>query len=1327
MASQGHYRQPPAQAQSQTIPSTQGFQAPQPNVGHNPVHQTSPAQPQSVAPMPPSDSQALTTKIDLVRMEQEMRDMVERMRHYQNIDPQTFHSVWENVKKSSSSAGAITAGAANLEAPPQPAESKGVVTAPSAVSQGERDVVNHHLLHDASVGASGGMPKPPRAHPSSSVQSQPVNSNIGHNGQLASPPQPHQNLGHSPQAVPRAQAPKSAHFSHATSPPATAAPGPDSAASVWPEAQKREIANVTVDFLAKSTGRTLSPGTVMGLLEKHKNFVTLCESIESMQFVFDRGKFARRLLQSAERAPKEVIKPTVQRVSVEGGARVLGEVEESQEQLIRESNEARRNHSPAPPQQLFLPQPAPQQLPLPHSSPQQLSLPRSAPQHYAQPLIQPPIQPSPGHMRAQTSIKPQAPAPVQVPAPYLQQTPAHRIMQSPPHTAEAGNRSKSQGNKEPPAATQAPQLATPVPFPYPHYPHTPMSGPPMAPVAPMASERKQYHGYHPPPMYYFPTTQEHNQFVPPHANPQMYYYPYPYPPPQPFFHGPPQTPVQYTAPQYHPPPTPQGAPQFPNNHSNLRPGQPVINQHLGQATQNAAFGNNAVSTPSEVNSSLVVKLPLKRGKGARPDSEDEDPSFIDDDSDPTPLEPRASPRPARVIPKEVEIAAPEPEADDLKRPRIVVVPGRIRRRTLSEMEVEAENVVKATIEIPARRKKAVAPVAPVVPVAPNASVVPVIPVEPLKSVKAAKAVKEDMLIAPISRDEPSIAVGNIEMLEAYDEGGDGDDEDDSDVGIFGGGIGGGDALATAAATATWRRDRPRTKFTMPVAAAAKTETRSSALPTVGPLPKRKSGRRKSNTVQTVEGTKMALDGVGGNEADSSGVSGGGTNRDYSQRGTCSRSTNGQVTESGSNTPRSNRAGGGSQQGFTAPSRRTPRVSSGLRHVTTPGGSSVRAESSWAASSRADPAAAESSTERRRQTFAVVIYKRPEASRSAISMSDNDEQHAAKKLRVDRFNKSTPGASDTDQSHATSKLAMRNTNKQQRPPSVPQFRIYKCQWAECPAELHNYETLRDHVLKVHRKQMASGEYPCKWKDCFKSSANETEEQRLLTKFNDEQQWETHVREHLVQVKTVYGLGPEGGFSDPEPLNSDVDFCSDAEGRQITPWVTLAPPGYHWTPPPGFRANEAFNSLHGIIRKRASGASTPAASRIADIEAYNAEYARATKLGAGMETNEADDLLENDDGTGLFYEHRIVINIEDKANKENAAQDDSIAANNQLEAGMIRDVIKMSMEKAGDTDSQEEEGEGLGDEAPETTPIPGKIDKGKQKAIEVSDDDEYMGDL
>lgn len=54
------------------------------------------------------------------------------------------------------------------------------------------------------------------------------------------------------------------------------------------------------------------------------------------------------------------------------------------------------------------------------------------------------------------------------------------------------------------------------------------------------------------------------------------------------------------------------------------------------------------------------------------------------------------------------------------------------------------------------------------------------------------------------------------------------------------------------------------------------------------------------------------------------------------------------------------------------------------------------------------------------------------------------------------------------------------------PSQPEYKVYKCRWEECPAELHNLETLKKHVRK-HRTKHGKGPYPCLWANCSRPGA------------------------------------------------------------------------------------------------------------------------------------------------------------------------------------------------------------------------------------------------
>ena len=85
-------------------------------------------------------------------------------------------------------------------------------------------------------------------------------------------------------------------------------------------------------------------------------------------------------------------------------------------------------------------------------------------------------------------------------------------------------------------------------------------------------------------------------------------------------------------------------------------------------------------------------------------------------------------------------------------------------------------------------------------------------------------------------------------------------------------------------------------------------------------------------------------------------------------------------------------------------------------------------------------------------------------------------------------------------------------------SAPSYTISRCHWENCPAELHNLETLRKHVRK-HR-QAVDGVFPCLWADCSDSSnpisnnmQNEDAQHRRL-KFKTDAEWVQHVESNHI---------------------------------------------------------------------------------------------------------------------------------------------------------------------------------------------------------------------
>ncbi|KAF3000202.1 hypothetical protein E8E13_006864 [Curvularia kusanoi] len=138
----------------------------------------------------------------------------------------------------------------------------------------------------------------------------------------------------------------------------------------------------------------------------------------------------------------------------------------------------------------------------------------------------------------------------------------------------------------------------------------------------------------------------------------------------------------------------------------------------------------------------------------------------------------------------------------------------------------------------------------------------------------------------------------------------------------------------------------------------------------------------------------------------------------------------------------------------------------------------------------------------------------------------------------------------------------------RSPSVasrtPYYQSFKCKWHNCKAELHNLETLKLHVFKVHKKEMSRHTLECLWSECGKEVAsfdpmsNMSIERHTPPAFNSESAWRGHIQHnHLDPVAWEQGDGPAGGLSGTH--DSEV-YLSDAQGRRVTPRITASPAAY-----------------------------------------------------------------------------------------------------------------------------------------------------------------------
>jgi len=156
-------------------------------------------------------------------------------------------------------------------------------------------------------------------------------------------------------------------------------------------------------------------------------------------------------------------------------------------------------------------------------------------------------------------------------------------------------------------------------------------------------------------------------------------------------------------------------------------------------------------------------------------------------------------------------------------------------------------------------------------------------------------------------------------------------------------------------------------------------------------------------------------------------------------------------------------------------------------------------------------------------------------------------------------------------------------KTQTPSPEPQYQVFKCQWQNCAAELHNLETLRKHVGKLHGKAAAHGGWDCLWKGCGKkvtvrdkvSGQDRIQHQQL--DFSDRDRWTEHLEtKHFGPLAWTKGDGPAAGVSgthfqssircNDNITNGDIvdrdsemseAYLSDAQGRQVTPRIEAPP--------------------------------------------------------------------------------------------------------------------------------------------------------------------------
>ncbi|EAT85559.2 hypothetical protein SNOG_06908 [Parastagonospora nodorum SN15] len=167
-----------------------------------------------------------------------------------------------------------------------------------------------------------------------------------------------------------------------------------------------------------------------------------------------------------------------------------------------------------------------------------------------------------------------------------------------------------------------------------------------------------------------------------------------------------------------------------------------------------------------------------------------------------------------------------------------------------------------------------------------------------------------------------------------------------------------------------------------------------------------------------------------------------------------------------------------------------------------------------------------------------------------------------------------GSANKHQPSQPSSLRHVNTGREEpirinsRSPSVAnrvaRYQSYKCKWQNCTADLHNLETLKKHVFKVHRKETLRNTLECLWGDCGKEvtnydpNTNMRIEKHTPHSFDLESNWRNHVQEtHFDPLSWELGDGPASGLSENVEAHDSEAYLSDAQGRPVTPRIRADP--------------------------------------------------------------------------------------------------------------------------------------------------------------------------
>ncbi|KAK5947311.1 hypothetical protein PMZ80_001461 [Knufia obscura] len=116
--------------------------------------------------------------------------------------------------------------------------------------------------------------------------------------------------------------------------------------------------------------------------------------------------------------------------------------------------------------------------------------------------------------------------------------------------------------------------------------------------------------------------------------------------------------------------------------------------------------------------------------------------------------------------------------------------------------------------------------------------------------------------------------------------------------------------------------------------------------------------------------------------------------------------------------------------------------------------------------------------------------------------------------------------------------------------------FKCKWKKCSTVLHNLDTLRKHIGRVHRlgtEDVVSGGYTCWWKKCKFLKQDDNGDWITTKAFDHWEDWLKHIeRDHITPIGMNWGDGPSTQHVDPQVIQQDREaYTSNKQKQIVTP--------------------------------------------------------------------------------------------------------------------------------------------------------------------------------